>query len=190
MVELADFNGRLVFARHNDYWNDSINDLAELYKNIFSEPPYNENFDKETLFNDFKKQAEINTIILLEIEDRVKGFILLEHGEGSHVLTKSITKRLKYINFDISRSIYIADIGVSKDIRGKGLGKLLMNYVIDNYGPYQPLYLRTGKYKNDKTIGFYKKLGFTSTDIEEAVENLRIDGNIYSDTRFYMIRNC
>ena len=165
-----------------------IYELSSLYKSIFSEPPYNEDFDMDELINSFTKQLESNTIILLKVLDITQGFILLEHGINCHVLSQTITKELNNIDFDIKNSIYIADVGVSKNVRGKGFGKKLMNYIIANYGSKNPLYLRTGKYNNEKTIRFYEKLGFENVNIEEDVENLRTDGTISDDKRIYMIR--
>ncbi len=166
----------------------SIQELSALYKSIFSEPPYNEDFDMDELITSFTKQLESNTIILLKVSNLTQGFILLEHGYNCHVLSETITEELNNIDFDIKNSIYIADIGVSKNMRGRGFGKSLMTYIITKYGSKNPLYLRTGKFNNDKTILFYEKLGFDNVNIEEDVENLRTDGTISDDKRIYMIR--
>lgn len=57
---------------------------------------------------------------------------------------------------------YIEDVCVAKDFQGKGIGKLLMDYVILQ-AKREPCY-KLVLFTTEANIGFYKKIGFSQQE--------------------------
>jgi ribosomal protein S18 acetylase RimI-like enzyme len=93
----------------------------------------------------------------------------------NEVLVKKLIKREQpRSDFDIW---YLSDIATLPSMRGKGLGKILINHVIDNYimvsSPKSYVYLESSNPVNRK---FYTKLGF------KLMKSFSIKSNKYVDS--------
>ena len=67
------------------------------------------------------------------------------------------------LNPPFAKSIFLEEMAVGKIFRGKGVGKLLMEY-IEKYCKSKKIpmiYLGTGDYNGNKAIKLYKKLGYS-----------------------------
>ena len=93
-------------------------------------------------------------------KSELKGIVIAED--------KKLNKVIGYVSFGTKPSydewwgkhIYLSEIGVLKNYRGKGIGKLLINKVLD-LAKEKKLNVKIDTLSNNKkTIEFYKKLGF------------------------------
>lgn len=66
------------------------------------------------------------------------------------------------MNPPFAKSVFIEELAIKKEFQGKGFGKLLVKQ-LEKYCKSKKIpmiYTATGDYKNNKSIKFYKKLGF------------------------------
>lgn len=91
---------------------------------------------------------------------------VVEDGEGKIIGTMSLLIEEKFIH-KLSSVGHIEDVVVDDDYRGKGLGKMLIDYGVkyakDN-GCYK-IILNCA----DKNIAFYEKCGFKSKNVEMSL---------------------
>ncbi len=66
--------------------------------------------------------------------------------------------------------IYVHYIAVSQHVRGKGIGKGLLNAALSTYKDVFLCKLKTFAYGNEATQAFYERLGFTSRGLCTLVE--------------------
>ena len=66
------------------------------------------------------------------------------------------------INPPLAKSIFIEELAVKNEFKGKGFGKLLVEYVISycKKNKVNIIYTSTGDYDNNDAKIFYTKLGF------------------------------
>ncbi len=75
-------------------------------------------------------------------------------------------------------SVEIERIYIKKEFKGKGLGKQLMNYVIQSAKDSGKKYIRPGVWeKNQGAIAFYSRMGFQTT----GRNSFKIGNDIHSD---------
>ena len=110
-----------------------INDIAELEKECFSEP-WSENSLKEELTNETAR------------------FYVLRDGE----------KVLGYIGSNnICNEVYITNVAVNENCRGKGYGKILVNHLIKQCELERAFFITLEVRKsNENAIKLYEKCGF------------------------------
>lgn len=162
---------------------------SALYVKIFSEPPYNENFNLDEVredFNDYAKNGKLYLALIRSDENylNVIGFLALSKG---YKVSSEISKKiLEASSLNTSNIWYVSELGVYKDFRRHGIGKKLMNKFETDTCP-TAAFLRTGKYGNEHVIKFYEKFNYNVVPgLVEKVENLRTDGSIDYDERIYM----
>lgn len=179
---------RLIPIKTVDQIEKFLPSLVDLYMRIFSEPPYNETFDRDALFVLFRHHAQHEAIVLL-VEGETKGFLFLKNGDR-HLENMSNKQQANKLQQRMgSDSIYLDELAIDSSLRGKGMGKLIMAYLFESASANQSIYLRTGRDNNEAVIKFYEKLGFVvQDDILESISNLRTDGSVSVDHRIYMIR--
>lgn len=91
---------------------------------------------------------------------------VMEDGEGKIIGTMSLLIEAKFIH-KLSSVCHIEDVVVDNEYRGKGLGKMLIDYGV-NYAK------DNGCYKiilncAEKNIKFYEKCGFSSKNVEMSL---------------------
>ena len=178
-----DLNGRILHIKNDEYWENTIIEFFNLY--------ISNNKNSITL-NELKEKFRLNqedntyTIIVYEIKNKVEGYIILEHGllaDINCVLETHFSNK----ELDLERSVFISNYGVSNKFLNKVIEEILFNYVCDNYGTFQPLYLETYEYDNELDINLFKRIGFI--DINTHTNNHNNYSNILRDSKVYMIRN-
>lgn len=96
--------------------------------------------------------------------------------------------REEFEDYFDGKTFYCAELGVSSDYRGQGLGTQLkseeLSLVEDNEG-YDRAFMRTNV-DNPKKQKIDKPLGFEETSFEIEIEMTRADGTLEKDRRVYM----
>lgn len=75
--------------------------------------------------------------------------------------------------------VYVQDIYVSAEVRGTGLGRKLMQAVMESARSWGATYCKLSVYgDNEPAVAFYRRLGFRISDTECV---LILDGNLGSE---------
>lgn len=147
-------------------------DIISLYIDTFS----------TGLSKQYINQVELNKYIDVIFE---KGNVLLAL-ENSQVMGALLTCPLKYDkslpkdisgNFQVEKCVYVAEIIVAEQSRGKGIGKQLLSHFFATVDKqhYTDAFIRVWK-ENMAAIGLYHKMGFEPyTSIQQIKTNA--DGN-------------
>jgi ribosomal protein S18 acetylase RimI-like enzyme len=120
-----------------------IRKIVKIFRGEYKKYPYNEKWSEKTALDKIKDYSKSSKIFVVELEDRVVGFIILH----THL-------------WDDGEVGFIDEIIVTEKFQGKGLGKLLMNKAEE--------YFRKNKIKRyelmsstkSKAFKFYQKIGF------------------------------
>jgi ribosomal protein S18 acetylase RimI-like enzyme len=120
-----------------------IKKIVKIFREEYKKYPYNEKWGEKTALDKIKDYSKSSKIFVVELEDRVVGFIILH----THL-------------WDDGEVGFIDEIIVTEKFQGKGLGKLLMNKAEE--------YFRKNKIKRyelmsstkSKAFKFYQKIGF------------------------------
>lgn len=158
---------------------------VNLYIKIFSDPPYYEHFEFTDIEKEFYQYINNGCFILATINDETVGFMC--SSTGLDHINREIENEMQLNGINYNSDIYISELGVSGEHRGKGIAKKLINsFMKINVG--KNMFLRTGVHNNDHVIKLYEKYGFKQTNIFENVMSKRINGQLDWDERFYMIK--
>ncbi len=123
-----------------------------------------------------------NKIDRLFAEQAKKNNIDINYKEYSYVVKDDDGKIMGGVyGYRLYREVYIDDLCIDESIRGKGIGKKLINIIEKEICNNETdcLILNTEKFQN--AIGFYKKCGF-------EVEYIRKNGTDSRFDRYYMIK--
>ncbi len=161
--------------------------LIKLYQDVFSQPPYNEQFSEEeivSIFQEYLKQGKL--FIARNKTDGVIGF--------GATLPLDIVPNVKIIAKDnglrIKNAWYMAELGVMSTYRRLGLGKKLVIArlrAIQAQGGRMAL-MRTSV-NNIVSQRLYTNLGFEVVEgMRQQVEQRRTDGKVVADERIFMIK--
>lgn len=172
--------------------------LFQLYQDIFSQPPYQEQFTLEEVKSIFAEYAEKGILFLAE--DRQKGKLI---GFGAALplkYTGDVREVLKDA-IDVENAWYMADLGVDKDYRRLGIAKTLVQERLRLLPKNATAVMRTSE-KNKYSRSLYESLGFNLVEsyqiadggigfklkwpIVQWVEQKRIDGKTIKDPRIFM----
>lgn len=70
-----------------------------------------------------------------------------------------------------SPGVYVQDLYVSEEVRGSGLGRRLMNSLIERSRNWGATYCKLAVYnENEAALSFYKKIGFTASENESVLK--------------------
>lgn len=156
--------------------------VVDMYKNIFREPPYNEFFTKNEIKKEFTDVIESKGHV--SIGTITTGFILALAYENWDGKNEFVTRRL----YDPKNTLYLADLGVRIDLRGRCFGKQLLEDFL-NKNKTKDIILRTSKVGNDKVIALYKKYNFKVwNDYVEKTYSVKLNGEKEYDERVYMFK--
>ena len=81
----------------------------------------------------------------------------------------------------------MADLGVRKDYRGRGLARQLVKARLKSFSPGTTIVMRTSE-QNQASQSLYKSLGFNFLPFTSEVLQKRQDGTTRSDTRIFMYK--
>jgi N-acetylglutamate synthase-like GNAT family acetyltransferase len=115
--------------------------IAEIYKIAFSEKPYNENWSSKTALERMTFFFKNKEIFVVENNLKLIGFI------GSVVEPWC----------DAKRGI-IVEMAIDKPYRKKGFGKMLVNYIEENYKKRGVKYMFVESM--DETMDYFKKFNY------------------------------
>jgi len=131
--------------KKEDYYNNFLEILEEL------------TIVGDITYNDFcKKFDELNSQVYVIIDNLTKNIV----GSGTILIEN------KFIH-NLSSVAHIEDIVISKNYRNLGLGKYLINFLID-------IAKKESSYKiildcDDKNVEFYEKCGFSKKGNQMAI---------------------
>ena len=169
----------------NENENNFLTQAIQLYIKIFADPPYYEHFEYVDVEGEFNEYINKGCFLIATINKETVGFMCSSMGVDH--INHEIENDMKTNDIDYTKDIYISELGVSKEHRGKGIAKKLMNQFMKiNSG--KTMFLRTGLHNNDHVIQLYKNYGFEETNIFENVMNKRANGLLAWDERFYMVK--
>ena len=152
----------------------------ELYIEIFREPPYEEDFEFEDVKKEFTEYILNGCFLLALINNEVVGFMC--SSIGLNHINPTIEADMTNNGIDHKNDIYISELGVSKNHRGKKISKKLINRFMEIY-PTQNMFLRTRVHNNNHVIKLYEKYNFIITPVREFVFNRK-----EYDERLYMFK--
>ncbi len=130
--------------------------ISEIYREVFLEPPYNENWSKEKALEKIKNFFESTNILIAEKMGEIVGFIIFystiwEEGKRGEII----------------------DFGVDKKFRKEGIGNLLLKRVEDLLKKSEADFVVLGVNKNASALNFYKRRGYKEDDFIELKKDLK-----------------
>lgn len=131
---------KLEIAKQEDFKK-----ISEIYKESFSEEPYNENWTNEKALekiNNFSKYCDIYRI---SIKKEIIGFIIINPNQW---LTGEIA--------------FGEEIAIKKNFRDKGIGSEVLNKIFEIYKSKGYKKFMGVSNKKSKAINLYKKIGLES----------------------------
>ena len=133
----------------------NINDYYKGYLELLSELTNTPNFD----FENWEKQINL-------IKDNNYHNIFVIEDAGKIIASITILIELKIIR-NLKNVCHIEDLVISKENRGKGISKKLLDYCID-YSKKENCY-KIILNCNEKLIKFYEKFGFENKNKEMSL---------------------
>lgn len=166
--------------------DQALNDqnLIKLYQDIFSQPPYNENFSSEDVSIFFKEYVDDGKLFLAFDQGKVIGF-------GASLPIESVSqikKIIEDVGGETENCWYMADLGVEEAYRGKKIALTLVQKRIDATPEGSKILMRTSV-DNIASQSLYRSLGFKDVPgAFEYVASPKLNGE-YSDKRLFLIRS-
>lgn len=160
--------------------------FAEAYCRIFATEPYNESFSIEEAERVFTShtRASGNITLVITDDERVVAFgiaiPLAADGKVSKILSGLLPMK---------HTMYLVELGVSPEYRGKGLGRRLVKERVKRIDSdaYSHVVLRVAENRR-ATVAMYENLDFSDMGVSMNVSRRRTDGEVRSDRRHFMAR--
>ena len=132
------------------------NDLVNLYIDTFSTGKSFQYHSEEETAAYLQSIFDVGYGIFAMEEDTLAGAILLTPLSFDQLLPEEIVK-----NFDVKRSVYVAEIMVEKSKQGQGIGKKLLTFFLKeaDRNQFDHAFIRVWV-ENEAAVGLYKKKGF------------------------------
>ena len=163
-----------------------ITSCALAYREVFSNPPYNEEFqlsEAEAILQHHIQIPEQMTFLAVNKED-VIGFGLACPVQSYPEITRQIRGLLP-----MKYTYYFVELGVTSAWRRKGIGRHLTEAQLEaiDGDRYQHILLRTS-YHQDASYQMYTSMGFEDMGVYSEISARRIDGSIQTDRRQFLSR--
>jgi len=150
-----------------------IQETADLYCNIWKEPPWNEYFwTVAQVIEDINKEMKrLNALGFLALTrfGNVVGFTWGYEVSKKDMAIISGTNALDYLFGGEKRFFYIDELGVARNFRREGIGRRLSEHIIasdHNHANIRHIILRTDV-QAKAARNLYSKLGFKDLEIED-----------------------
>jgi len=132
------------------------NDLVNLYIDTFSTGKSFQYHSEEETAAYLQSIFDVGYGIFAMEENNLAGAILLTPLSFDQLLPEEIVK-----NFDVKRSVYVAEMMVEKSKQGQGIGKKLLTFFLEEADRNQcdHAFIRVWV-ENEAAVGLYKKMGF------------------------------
>ncbi len=154
-------------------------EVIELYREVFAEPPWNEEWTKEEVERNIEDAINRNGTVLMAGDPELVGFAW---GYPDPERAAKVGLGEGYF--------YIAEVAVQKDYRNKGVGTTLMmeleRYAVERYRT-SGFFFRT---LNEAMIALGKKLGYRELGYAEQVRKERTSGEVQQDRRVYFFKEA
>lgn len=156
--------------------------LIDLYKSVFSEPPYEESFDDEQVTHIFETLFLQGMVLLArEHTDAVIGFC----ASLPLVLEREIALLAADFDIQVEKAWYFAELGVALTHRRKGIAQQLVLSLIENT-PSPTLVMRTAS-ENIASQQVNAGVGFqVIPGMEQTVVQERTNGTVAEDIRIFL----
>ena len=131
-------------------------DLVKLYIDTFSSGKSFQYHSAEETAAYLHGIFDVGYGIFAMEENELAGAILLTPLSFDKLLPEDIAK-----NFDVERSVYVAEMMVEKSKQGQGIGKKLLNIFLEDAdrSRFDHAFIRVWV-ENQMAVGLYKKMGF------------------------------
>lgn len=157
-----------------------------VYQTVFGGFPYFERYTPEEAEGVYRRLLGTpdNIMLVARAGEEVVGFgaaIPLRHQRGAATELTGLVP--------LAHTIYLAELAVLDDWRGKGIGRALVRErlrLVDTTR-YSHAVLRVSL-QNTGIAELYRSLGFEDMGVYQEVRSLRTDGRVRSDRRFFMSR--
>lgn len=156
--------------------------LLQLFQDVFTDHPYYEKFEPATVKRLFISYVKDGILFLAYSQEEVIGF-----GAAIPLIKSSIAYLQYELTSDPDHSVYMAELGVRKDIRRHGIARQLVQARLNTFPPGTIVIMRTAQ-NNHASQSLYKSLGFEFHPFSYKVTQLRQDGNESSDNRIFMFK--
>lgn len=155
--------------------------LIDLYKRVFSAPPYNEMFTDQEVIDEFANYLSNGFVSIFRKDGKIVAF------EGTcRSSSSSIADVVTNMGRNPETTWYFGDLGVDVPYRRQGIGKKLTEKRLSSLT--DPVILRTNK-DNFQAINLYESLGFQIIEGEKKlVEQTRVSGVIEQDERIFLLK--
>ncbi len=149
---------------------DSLQRIAELAKSIWPSA-YKEVISKEQI--DYMLELMYSKKALNHQLENLQHQFIIAYKDGTPIGFAAYSPKIPE-----EKSLYrLHKLYISISLHGKGIGKKLIQYIIDDIKPNGATHLELNVNRNNKAIGFYSKLGFEIT----RSELLDIGNNFFMD---------
>ena len=162
----------------------SEGNLGQLYKEIFSGPPYFEEFSMEEVLSIFNNYVNFGELFIARNIDKVIGFSAVV----PLVIQKDVAEIAQGFCIRPEEWMYFADLGVEEESRRKKIGKKLVQRTLESLRSGKNIILRTAK-ENIPAQNLYSQLGFIRLkNMTQIVPQTRVDGKPQDDMRIFMVK--
>lgn len=131
-------------------------DIAEIYREVYTEKPYNERWNLSALVKEIKDELHYMDIYVAGIQKKVVGFIIFYDYA-----------------WDRGRRAYIEDIGVLKEYRGQGIAGSLIKkaeHVLKKKGVSKMI---LDVNLESKALKLYEKIGYKKSGYIQMEKRLK-----------------
>lgn len=143
--------------------------LIPHYQEIFAAPPYYELFGEDEVKAKFTQYVTRGLLFLAYLDQRVAGFGAAMPFRDSEIAPLESEMGLK----NLDKAWYMADLGVKKDARRKGLARHLVQVRLDKLGQGTAVIMRTSV-QNQASQSLYSSMGFHRLSYIQHVSQLRV----------------
>ena len=178
--------------------------LIEVFQTCFAEPPYYQYHNDSDVREYFEEYRTLGVLYIAWKDAQVVGFTASLPLTCASIFDAEMTINNKPSRFDrgflrttSSRFAshlaepeqiqYVADLGVKKDYRNKGIGKQLLQSLLDHFPPETPWVLRVLE-ELQHTQSFYHKFGFTAMPLIQSVKYLHQDQTYHFNNRLILAK--
>jgi ribosomal protein S18 acetylase RimI-like enzyme len=161
--------------------------FAGAYQDVWSEPPYNEDFTPDEAASVLRRALETpDNITLLGVNE---ARVVLGFGVAVPVTSRpDVVREIRGL-LPIDHTSYFAELGVLERVRNRGLGRQLIQLRLDllDRRRFTHAVLRTSATRN-ATYDLYRELGFEDAGVYMEVPSRRVDGRTRTDRRLFMAK--
>lgn len=165
--------------------------LAQLYREVFAEPPWREDFSLDESRQGFRDYFDDGgTIFVAEDAGKPVAFVvsvpLTKVFNGVRQVGDAYTAAN---DVDVNKTAYFAEDGVDKAYRGQGLSGRLKEMLLEanRRAGFGTVLLRTGEESYVQISAVNKAGGAILSGVFQQVASKRTDGEMRSDRRLYYV---